>query len=476
MRIISKLFVTIIYLSISWTYAQQQDKYPNKVTIGIQQGYGFTVEYFDTYKVVQNLITNEKYALVCCNQSLANFTSAASTSYTAIVNTPLNNVGIDNELDALPFFELLGLIDKVKSAKLSANITSPCFAGISDSPNATVTTNPIDAIFTTTSITMGDINTKPQYISFSAKNDTLTPLQQSAWILYIAHFFDLEQHGQDVYNSIMEKYSCHKSNLAESGKKNIAWTTFDSVNKAWTTHYEPYVQQLIADAGMQLVSEKNQTSVYTDLTLFHSALQHVEYIIDDTPAANFNKSDLTYAEWLTTAGLNPNTNAYPFLVGLNLFRTDRFISTSGFSDWPIRHAARADLAIADVIHMVYNTYEPTYNMTWLRAFAQMEDSKFIKNTNYPTCSMNTTAVAERLNLNSCHINPFKPNTTISASPKHSNNHSLNHNLSVGAKVGIAIGVIVGVAALAVIGTFAYRKIKYTAAKNKEGAFYRMSDM
>lgn len=59
----------------------------------------YSVEYFVTYKVLHNLITNEKYALVCCNNSLANLTS----SYRAVINTPLNNVGVDIELNSLPF-------------------------------------------------------------------------------------------------------------------------------------------------------------------------------------------------------------------------------------------------------------------------------------------------------------------------------------------------------------------------------------
>lgn len=135
-------------------------------------GYGFTVEYFDNYKVVENLITNQKYALVCCNQSLANFTSSG---YHAVVNTPLTNVGIDTELDSLPFFELLNLSTVVKSASPSANITSPCFAGISDGPNSTTTTV-IDAIFTAQANNAA-LDTKPQYISVSAGSETLSPIQ-----------------------------------------------------------------------------------------------------------------------------------------------------------------------------------------------------------------------------------------------------------------------------------------------------------
>lgn len=58
--------------------------------------------YFDTYKVLKNLITNESYALVCCDSSLDDF----KTGYHAVVNTPLTNVGVDTELESLPFFEV----------------------------------------------------------------------------------------------------------------------------------------------------------------------------------------------------------------------------------------------------------------------------------------------------------------------------------------------------------------------------------
>ncbi|CAO3619013.1 unnamed protein product [Mucor fragilis] len=442
-----------------------QENYANKVSIDASNGYGFTVEYFDNYKVVENLITNQKYALVCCNQSLANFTSSG---YHAVVNTPLTNVGIDTELDSLPFFELLNLSTVVKSASPSANITSPCFAGISDGPNSTTTTV-IDAIFTAQANNAA-LDTKPQYISVSAGSETLSPIQQSAWIIYIAQFFEVEQKGLDIYNKIATNYECHKSNLAYSGSKNIAWTMYDAVNKAWTLRYDKYTSLLIQDAGMKLLGANNKTTTFSNLTLFHGALQDVEFIIDDSAAANF-KTDFAYGDWLSAGGLNPNTNSYAFLTSQSVFRTDKLLSKTGFSDWPIRHAARADLAIADVIHMVYSTYEPDYEMTWLRAFAQMGKSGFISNTTYPSC----TNPAERLALDICTLDAFKPNSTVDGTLHKSSNPNIESGLSTGGKVGVAIGVIVGVVAVSVIGVFGYRKYKY-AAKPQEGTFYRMNDV
>lgn len=78
-----------------------QSCYQNKVASDSTNDY--SVEYFDTYKVLTNLITNEKYALVCNR----NGTSADLTSgFHAVVDTPLTAVGVDTELDVLPFFEV----------------------------------------------------------------------------------------------------------------------------------------------------------------------------------------------------------------------------------------------------------------------------------------------------------------------------------------------------------------------------------
>lgn len=437
-----------------------QSCYQNKVASDSTNDY--SVEYFDTYKVLTNLITNERYALVCNR----NGTSADLTSgFHAVVDTPLTAVGVDTELDVLPFFELLGISDKVKSAKPSINVTSPCYNGISDGPNGTIT---IDAIFT--SSTSGSTSTGPKYISVSTGNTNLTPLQQTSWIVYVAHFFDMEEYGQQVYDQIKQKYTCHKSNLANSGSKNIAWTTYDAAAKAWTLHNDPYTSTLIADAGMKLVSGGgNQSNVFQNLQDFQNALSTADFVIDDSATSNF-KTDFAYSDWLNATGLSPGSKN-TFIAEKNVYRTDNLINKNGFSDWPVRHSARADLAIADVIHMVYNTYEPTYNMTWLRGFALMRDPQFISNASYPSCT-NTVA---RIDINSCSIGAFKPGAKVPTSPQTpESNEDASDGLSTGGKVGVAVGVVVGVVVVAVAGTFMYRKKKHRA--NPEGTFVRMNDM
>jgi uncharacterized membrane-anchored protein len=119
--------------------------------------------------------------------------------------------------------------------------------------------------------------------------------------------------------------------------------------------------------------------------------------------------------------------------------------------------------------MVYNTYVPSYNMTWFRAFAQLDQPTFVSNASHPSCT-NTAALVD---LGLCLVGSFKPNSTVDTSPQNSTNPNISSGLSTGGKVGVAVGVVAGVAALAVIGTFVYR---HRALRNKEGAFYKMNDM
>lgn len=121
--------------------------------------------------------------------------------------------------------------------------------------------------------------------------------------------------------------------------------------------------------------------------------------------------------------------------------------------------------IADVIHMVYNTYEPTYNMNWLRTFAQMRRPSFVSNLTYPSC----TDPVPRINTNLCAMGSFTPNSTVVSTP-----HTVTDSpgLSAGGKAGIAVGVIVGVAAIAGFAIFKYKQKRVPT----EGTFVKMNDI
>lgn len=80
---------------------------------------------------------------------------------------------------------------------------------------------------------------------------------------------------------------------------------------------------------MKLIAPNNQSTVFQNTTEFHSALSKVDFVIDDTPAANF-KNDFAYNDWLKAGGYQPN-NAASFIALKNVFRTDLLINAGGYS-------------------------------------------------------------------------------------------------------------------------------------------------
>lgn len=118
------------------------------------------------------------------------------------------------------------------------------------------------------------------YVSFSATDDALTPLQvriiykdtqcntnseqkKASWLLYIGTFFDLEIKASAVYNQITTNYNCHRANLGEIlSPKPIAFTDYQTSTQAYTVHSQAYYNQLAADAGKQ----KGHTIIIIDIT------------------------------------------------------------------------------------------------------------------------------------------------------------------------------------------------------------------
>ncbi|ORX47230.1 hypothetical protein DM01DRAFT_1143192 [Hesseltinella vesiculosa] len=205
----------------------------------------FSVEYHDWYKVVTNHAINQKYALVCCGQSLD------SQEFDAIVNVPLQSAGIDGAVDILPFLDLLGLQESVKFIRDYKSVTSPCYSSVQQEDGQA------DAVFLSS-----QANTRPNGIVFSASDRQLSPLAQAAWLHYVALFFDREGLAASIYDQIKTLYDCHQSNMEHvPDRPSIAWTVNNQ--KEWIIYHDLYYQQLTSDAGKPV--EKKGVALTTPL-------------------------------------------------------------------------------------------------------------------------------------------------------------------------------------------------------------------
>ncbi|CDH56041.1 hypothetical protein RO3G_16336 [Lichtheimia corymbifera JMRC:FSU:9682] len=414
---------------------------------------GFSVEYYNWYKVVTNHQLNERYALVCCDQPLDNF-----TQYNAAINTPVKNVGIENVRDILPYLELLSLSDSVKAIQGYQNVTSPCYANVTDTPGS----NTVDLMFSERSNT--NLQGNPPYVGFTPNNDTLSPLQKASWLVYIAMFFEMEGEATTIFGNIYNIYNCHKANLEEmTDKKNIAWTSYNPTDNSWTIVNDNFHAALVKDAGALLISPNSaQSNVFTQLNEFHTAIRLADYVIDVTPLENLGNQ--SYDSWLNLGGFVSGTDIYnePFIADKGLYRTDGLVNNNGISDWSQRSPARPDLALRDVIHMFAPTYEPDYQLTWLRNFAKGDYTRQIADSGY---QCNATEIVKKA---TCDAHKYGSDSEAGDEVP-----SGGHSLSTGGKAGISVGVIVFAIGAAVIAFFLYRRHRQVKASRP---FYRMNDV
>ncbi|ORZ15336.1 hypothetical protein BCR42DRAFT_51969 [Absidia repens] len=164
-----------------------------------------------------------------------------------------------------------------------------------------------------TTAATGNTTSGPVTIGFSP-DETMTPLQQASWIVYLGFFFDLESNAYNVYeNNIQQQYTCRKDNVANAGAKTIAITHYDKNEWSLLQNNNSYYSTLISDAGM------------TAFNGTMSNLHETDYVIDVSPSQTFVYG---YSTWLQlVATYDQNTQV--FTSKKNVFRIDGLINADG---------------------------------------------------------------------------------------------------------------------------------------------------
>ena len=97
------------------------DLFPDKVTATKSEFWD--IQYFNTYKIIRNEISDKSYVLYQCGTQLPSSVS----NYTAAIPVPLQSGAGVTSTTIIPFFELLGIRTELKAYFGSdAFISSPC--------------------------------------------------------------------------------------------------------------------------------------------------------------------------------------------------------------------------------------------------------------------------------------------------------------------------------------------------------------
>lgn len=369
---------------------------------------GFSVEYKDSYKIVENRISNITYVLYECGTDRPSADQVPAGS--VFFQVPLTSVSVA-ETVPYAYLEALEVVDRVTD--VSAYTTSACGQKLVEC--GFVSPNYVD--FSTfevneTSLDLGKAKADAiilgtagagqpaPVLAFDAENDPGL-LNRAEWIKYLGLFFNKERQAETLYNAIVDRYEEEKklSEQADAasagGSPVIAWVshfTYDN-EEHFDVSFAGYKQDLVEDASAKLPSESAQALVEATPGARLSAFSNetVEFAWDDPSGANGAKTFASKKEAVAafqkllsevdaivdeTYAMDPATYdfqaEYGFAAPALTYRVDGKLSADNGYDWFESSFVRPDLMLRDFVRITdsvragKNVTPDGFEFTWLR--------------------------------------------------------------------------------------------------------------
>jgi ABC-type Fe3+-hydroxamate transport system substrate-binding protein len=246
------------------------DLFPSKVTS--EEASGFEIQYFSTYKVLNNTAAGQTYVLYQCG------TEKPAVDYPGalFVSIPVSKVGISSTT-MLTAIEILGKRGSIKGIGSTPDyIASPCMLKnvaekktvVLDYDNSTQ----IDALNLDVMFTDGWW-TYPKQVAVSEYMEK-TLLGTTEWIEFFSVFFNAEDKVLDFLAGAKERIACHSKAVEEAvkaseAKPKVIWASFSPYSNAWTVGKVSgtyYAEALALAGAYQLPFPKGTADAYGSLT------------------------------------------------------------------------------------------------------------------------------------------------------------------------------------------------------------------
>ncbi|KAI7901676.1 uncharacterized protein BX663DRAFT_513651 [Cokeromyces recurvatus] len=451
------------------------DYFPNKLDFSkLDSTAQFNVTYYNTYKLVHNLVLDEYYVLHCTKSAPSLGNTFQSKTF---VQIPVRSfAAIDTR--ALGYLDLLGQSNNVAFVGNTSNITSPCgtntpaYFNLSD-PNLDRTKYDL-AIYSVSS------NNDPKGVGFGI-NYNNSPLGNAQWIKYIALFTNQETEADTIYNNILTDYNTFRDSINAAGsvlyKRNITFMNYDPSSTKFNILQDTYFQNLTSDAGAVLL--KPHVLQPGDPSVMKEQLQNSSVVIDLTPDSAFGSTYNNWQSWLgysddkissaekaafdTYQQTKKYINSYdapPFARNKQLWRFD-LITKEGALDYWTRGMARPDLLLQDLIQVQFPGFFKSRSRVFLRSFADNNESS-------RTASSSPDSYQ-------CNLRQWEKAASVSYQNSDSDIPALSatsNKMSLGLIIGVSVaGGMVALACLATVFVLIKRKMKDGNGKR----FTRLND-
>ncbi|KAL6767340.1 FAP24 [Auxenochlorella protothecoides x Auxenochlorella symbiontica] len=379
---------------ISGTAVVNSDDYTE-----VETSTGFTVTYYDNYKVLNNTLAGEAYTLTQCGVSVA---ANELPSDARPFSIPLISLSLP-ETVPYAFLELLGVTDRVYD--VSEYVVAPCGQRLVQScnrvapdslslNNATLLSSTIGAY--TDGLVTSSNSAWPTQFTFSATEDPGL-LQRAEWIKFLGVFFNLDAYSSNLFTAIKNEFEQTKAAaLAQEGPKPVvAWINhFMYGTQEWyQLSFAAYKTELVEAAGGQNLNYTdileiegvqptefspsdlafawgtNETFANQTLALeaFLSVLAEVDIVIDETFVADPSTYHLgEFLMQFSSEGVFPTAEDVWFSAG-KILRTDGLISAAAGLDWYEGAIPRPGKVLLDLVATTRpEALTATHTPIWLR--------------------------------------------------------------------------------------------------------------
>ena len=366
----------------------------------------FDVTYYDTYKVVENKVSNRTYVLYECGSDKPDAATDDNVPGDAVFfQVPLTSLSV-SETVPFAFLEALGVADRVHD--VSPYVTSACGQKLVECSQVA----PSYADFLTSelnetaldlgrrvsdAIILGSAGSQAvaPVLAFDAEDDPGL-LNRAEWIKYLSLFFNKEKEATVAYDAIVENYNEVKKQAAEAAagagsKPVIAWVTHFEYDgeEHFDVSFAAYKKDLVEEVSGELPAESAQALVDaipgTRLSSFSNSTVEFAWDGEDTFESK-EAARAAFLEFLSTVdavvdetySMDPMTYDFVAEYGfgdaapadLLVYRLDGKLSESNGYDWFESSFVRPDLALSDVQRIADSVRQgknkADSEFTWLR--------------------------------------------------------------------------------------------------------------
>jgi iron complex transport system substrate-binding protein len=250
-------------------YDASTDYFPEKASVDYATG--FTVEYFNNYKVVNILnpfpgATEEnvfRYVLVQCgtpaptNLDNALVIEVPTNRVIAMSTTFLPHLVVLNELDSLVGVDSLLYITTPEVLEISTDLIE---VGFGSSVNIEVALAAEPTLVFANASGSAEFDAYPVLleadipVAISGDYVEQDPLGRAEWLKFTALFFNQEKLAQDLFSDIATQYEdllALTANIPAEERPTVLWGSYSSFGEAWfIPGSNTYVAQLLTDAAI----------------------------------------------------------------------------------------------------------------------------------------------------------------------------------------------------------------------------------